>query len=50
MKINKESKQYKQGFTDGYYKAMKDYRNIRKELIKRMKEIRVILNRLRDLR
>ncbi len=51
MKKQKEkSKEYRQGFTDGYSKAMKDFRKIRKESEERMKPIREALNRLRDLR
>ena len=51
MKKQKEkSKQYRQGFTEGYSKAMKDSNRIRKEEEKKMKPIREAFNELRDLR
>lgn len=50
MKINKDSIEYKKGFIDGYQKAIKDFKKIRKESEKNIKPIREAISKLRILK
>jgi hypothetical protein len=47
--INKNSIEYKQGFMDGYHKAVKNLKKIKKEREENIKPIREIIKKLNNL-
>lgn len=49
-KINKNSKEYKQGFIDGFANGMKATKKTYRQSQKNMKPIREAINKLRSLR
>lgn len=49
-KERKKSEDYKKGFTDGYSKALKDFNIIRKEVSKKFKPLKEIINKLKEFK
>ncbi len=46
--INKKSKEYKQGFLDGYEKAFKDFERIKKQVDKDFLPLKNAIKKLKD--
>jgi len=47
--VNKNSKEYKQGFIDGYKKARRDSKKIRKQGNKEFKSLKDAINKLKKV-
>ncbi len=47
-KAKPKSKEYNKGFLDGYEKAFKDFKRIKKEVDKTFKPLKKLLNKMRE--